>query len=78
MFLMVSSVVENLLMSYNSNLHLAVARMDIAATDKGDGKPLTNGIIKEEVRIQELWTNIQLWKISAQGIAIYSRAVGSE
>ena len=55
---MFSSVVENLLMSYNSNLHLAVARMDIAATDKGDGKPLTNGIIKEEVRIQELWTNI--------------------
>ena len=55
---MFSFVVENLLMSYNSNLHLAVARMDIAATDKGDGKPLTNGIIKEEVRIQELWTNI--------------------
>ena len=40
-----------LLMLYNSNLHMAVARMDIAATDNGDGKPLTNGVAKEEVRI---------------------------
>ena len=42
---------QYLLMSYNSNLHMAVARMDIAATDSGDGKPLTNGVAKEEVRI---------------------------
>ena len=39
---------EYLLMWYNSNLHMAVARMDIAA-DNGDGKPLTNGVYKEEV-----------------------------
>ena len=38
-------------MSYNSNLHMAVARMDIAA-DNGDGKPLTNGVAKEEVRVK--------------------------
>ena len=68
MFLMVASVVENLLMSYNSNLHLAVARMDIAATDKGDGKPLTNGIIKEEVRIQELWTIFNCGKFQPKGL----------
>jgi len=35
--------------SVASNLHMAVARMDIAASDNGDGKPLTNGIVKEEV-----------------------------
>merc|ERR1719234_1573364 len=33
--------------SVASNLHMAVARMDIAA-DNGDGKPLTNGVDKEE------------------------------
>lgn len=42
---------QYLLMSYNSNLHMAVARMDIAA-DNGDGKPLTNGVAKEEVRVK--------------------------
>ena len=35
-------------LTINSNLHLAVARMDIAA-DNGDGKLLTNGVVKEEV-----------------------------
>ena len=47
-------------MSYNSNLHMAVARMDIAA-DNGDGKPLTNGVAKEEVGIKidkQFWTSI--------------------
>ena len=38
--------------STNSTLHMAVARMQIAAAaDNGDGKPLTNGIANEEVRI---------------------------
>ena len=32
---------------------MAVARMQIvAAAEDGDGKPLTNGIAKEEVRIK--------------------------
>lgn len=35
-------------LTINSNLHMAVARMDIAA-DNGDGKLLTNGVVKEEV-----------------------------
>ena len=57
-------------MSYNSNLHMAVARMDIAA-DNGDGKPLTNGVAKEEVGLmidQEFWTDIDCGTFQPKGL----------